>query len=293
MKAMPMKAMKYAERLRTHKLFGLKVLIRDALELMKQAQLPLVASSLAYTTILSIIPLLAVSFALFQAFGGQETINRTLTPFILNNLAEGVSDEVVEKLKSFISNAHGSAIGLGGLIGLIFTSMTMLFSIEKAINRVWHASMTRSLFQRISAYWLFITLGPLGLAVAVGFMTSSQIPLSHLFPTGTGAFLLTAAGFSAVYKWVPHTRVRTTCAGIAGIVIAAAFILAQNGFRLYTSRVVSYSKIYGSLAAVPILLLWIYIVWMIILSGAALTAALQKRADTLATVAPPEPAAGA
>lgn len=278
--------MKYSERLRTHKLFGLKVIFRDTAEFMRQAQLSLVASSLAYTTILSIIPLLAVSFALFQSFGGQETLNRTLTPFILNNLAEGVSDEVVVKLESFIANAHGSAIGLGGLIGLIFTSMSMLFSIEKAINRVWHAPMSRSLFHRVSAYWLFITLGPLALAVTVGFMTTAQIPLSSLFPSGTGAFLMTALILSAIYKWVPHTHVRKRCAVISGVAVAAVFILAQNGFRLYTARTVSYNKIYGSLAAIPVLLLWIYIVWMIVLSGAALTAALQKRQDALAADEP-------
>lgn len=273
--------LKYIERLRTHKLFGFKMLFRDTGNFMKQAQLPLVASSLAYTTILSVIPLLAVSFALFQAFGGQETLNKTLTPYILNNLAEGVSDEVVEKLESFIANAHGSAIGLGGLIGLIITSMSMLFSIEKAINRVWHAPMTRSLFQRISSYWLFITLGPLALAVAVGFMSTSQIPLTRLFPSGTGAFLMTALVFSAIYKFVPHTQVSKRCAVISGVATAAAFILAQNGFRIYTARTVSYNKIYGSLAAIPVMLLWIYIVWMIILSGAALTAALQKRQNAL------------
>jgi membrane protein len=272
---------KYVERLRTHRLFGLKVLFRDTGDFMKQAQLPLVASSLAYTTILSVIPLLAVSFALFQAFGGQETLNKTLTPYILSNLAEGVSDEVVEKLESFIANAHGSAIGLGGLIGLIFTSMSMLFSIEKAINRVWHAPMTRSLFQRVSSYWLFITLGPLALAVAVGFMTTSQIPLSSLFPSGTGAFLMTALGLSAIYKFVPHTQVSKRCAMIAGVVTSAVFILAQNSFRIYTARAVSYNKIYGSLAAIPVMLLWVYIVWMIVLSGAALTAALQKRQNAI------------
>jgi membrane protein len=157
----------------------------------------------------------------------------------------------------------------------------MLFSIEKAINRVWHAPMTRSLFQRVSSYWLFITLGPLAVAVAVGFMTTSQIPLSSLFPSGTGACLMTALGLSAIYKFVPHTQVSKRCAMIAGVVTSAVFILAQNSFRIYTARAVSYNKIYGSLAAIPVMLLWVYIVWMIVLSGAALTAALQKRQNAI------------
>jgi membrane protein len=273
--------MKLAERLRNSRYFGLRLLLKDTAQNLKSAQLPLVASSLAYTTILSIIPLLAVSFALFQTFGGQEVLNKTLEPFILNNLAEGVSDEVVDKLETFIANAHGKAIGLGGLVGLIFTSMSMLSSIEKAINRVWHAPMTRSLFHRVSSYWLLITLGPLALTVALGAATSSHIPLTSLLPSGTGGFILSAVILSAVYKYVPHTRVRSRCAVIAGIVIAGVFVLAQNGFKLYTSRVVSYSNIYGSLGAIPLLLLWIYICWMIVLSGAAFTVALQKQAEVL------------
>ena len=105
-----------------------KVVFKDTLQNMKQAQLLQVASSLSYTTILSLIPLLAVSFAIFQAFGGLKTLNDTIEPFILSNLAEGVSDEVIAKIQGFINNAHASALGIGGLIGLIFTSMSMLLA---------------------------------------------------------------------------------------------------------------------------------------------------------------------
>ena len=141
--------------------------------------------------------------------------------------------------------------------------------------------MKRSFFQRISSYWLFVTLGPLALAVALGFVTSSQMPVSRLFPGGAGAFIISAALFSAVYKWVPHTRVSLRCAMIAGLLIAFVFHLAQSAFRLYTSHMLSYSRIYGSLGAIPILLLWIYIVWIIILSGAAFSSALQKRFEVI------------
>jgi membrane protein len=258
-----------------------RIILKDTAQYMKQAQLLLVASSLAYTTILSIIPLLAVSFAIFQAFGGLKSVNDVIEPFIVSNLAEGVGEDVVSKIEGFITNAHASVIGVGGLVGLIVTSMSALSSIEKAINRVWHAPMTRSLFHRLSSYWLFITLGPVALAVAVGAATSSHLPLSDLFPTGTGAYLLTALLFTGVYKWVPHTRVRARCAVAAGLLMALVFHLAQFAFRFYTSHVLSYSKIYGSLGAVPIVLLWIYIVWIIVLTGAAFTAALQKQVEVI------------
>jgi len=245
----------------------------------ERSNLLLVASSLAYTTILSLIPLLAVSFAIFQAFGGLSKLYDVLEPLILSNLAEGLSEEVVSKIKSFIENAHGSALGVGGFVGLVFTSMSMLSSIEKSINRIWNTETKRGWFQRVSAYWLFITLGPLAFAVTVGAVTSSNFPLSSLIPSGTGFFLAMSVFLTGIYYWVPHCEVRIKFAAFSGFVAASLFQAAQTGFRLYTARVLTYSKIYGSLGAVPLLLLWIYIVWLVVLGGAALTAALQRRSN--------------
>lgn len=252
---------------------------RDTWRQMMQAQLLMVASSLAYTTILSIIPLLAMSFAIFKAFGGLNKLYDTVAPFIISNLAEGASDEVISHLENFIDNAHASAVGLGGFLGLVFTSMSMLSSIEKAINRVWQTRITRSWFQRIATYWLFITLGPLAFAFMLGFATSTDHSIAQFLPSGTGIFMITVAAFFGIYQFVPNTRVEWRYSLGAAVFTSVLWNLARLGYNLYTSQVLTYSKIYGSLGAVPILLLWIYIVWVIILGGASLTAALQKRLD--------------
>ena len=257
----------------------MRKVVRETTRQVRRAQLPLVASSLSYTTILSMIPLLAVSFGIFQAFGGLDRIYGLIEPFILANLAEGVSDQVIKLLRQFISNAHASTIGVGGLLGLIITSMTALSSIERAINRVWDAPISRSWFQRISSYWLVITLGPIALAVALGLASVGRFPVANLLPSGTGIFAITVGFFFFVYKWVPHTPVYGKYALFSAVLCSVAFSLARTGYQAYFSQAVSYNKIYGSLAAVPILLLWIYIVWLIILSGAALTAALQAIAN--------------
>ncbi len=253
----------------------------DTFKQIKEVQLLTVASSLAYTTILSIIPVLAVSFAIFQAFGGMQKVYGVIEPIILSYLAEGADEKAIQTLHSFIGNIHAGTVGVGGLIGLIFTSMSMLFSAEKAINLIWKAPLTRSLFQRVSAYWLFITLGPLALSIAVGFATSSNFSLWGLLPNGTGMFLISIALFFCVYKWVPHVVVKWPFALISAAITATFFNLARVGYSLYTKKVVTYNAVYGSLGAVPILLLWIYIVWVIVLTGAALTAAMQKRSQML------------
>ena len=255
--------------------------LQDTWAQMKKAQIFTIASSLAYTTILSIIPLLAVSFAIFNAFGGMQKLYKTLEPLVLENLAQGTSDEVISLLRQFIGNTNAGAIGLGGLVGLILTSMSMLSSAERAINTVWQARLSRGLLQRIYAYWFLITLGPLGLSVAVGFATSSNLPLSWLFPHGTGLAIIAVGIFFFIYKWVPHVTVKSWCAMVGALVATFFWVLARSGYSLYTTKVVSYNKVYGSLGAIPIILLWIYIMWTILLGGAALTAALQKQGSSV------------
>ncbi len=258
----------------------LKVVITDTYRQMNQAQLFLVASSLAYNTILSIIPALALSFAVFQAFGGLQKLYNLLRPIVLSNLAEGTSDEVIATIQKFVENAHSGALGVGGMIGLIITTLMLLSSVENAINLVWQVKLTRTVFQRIAYYWIFITLGPLALSVAIGVATTYNWPLASLLPSGTGLFVVSIGIFFAVYKWVPQTKVKWQFALLSGFVTAVLWNLARLAYGLYTKNVVTYNVVYGSLGAIPILLVWIYIVWLIILGGAALTAALQKRIKT-------------
>jgi membrane protein len=271
--------MRYTTFLKHKQLKVLKEILHDTSLQMKESQLLTVASSLAYTTILSVIPVLAVAFSIFQAFGGIEKLYQTLEPMILENLAQGTSEDVMVAIRRFLSNIHGGALGAGGLVGLIFTCMSMLLSIENAFNRIWKAPTSRPIFYRIASYWLFITLGPLALSIAVGIATSSSLPLTKFLPSGTGMFVIFALVFSLAYKYVPNRAVHWAPALISGALTALGWNLARLAYAMYTHKVVSYDKVYGSLGAIPILLLWVYIAWVIVLAGASLTAALQRRVD--------------
>lgn len=256
---------------------GVRGMISDVYALMGEFELSTAAASLAYTTILSIIPVLAVSFSLLHAFGGLEKLLADVEPFILSNLAHGTGEDVTLALQGFISNAHANAVGIGGFVGLIITTMIMFSSAEKAINKIWGAKVQRRLFHRISAYWLFVTVGPMALAVVVGLATSSDMPLSHLLPSGAGISLVTVVLLFCVYHFVPNCPVDWRCSFIAASITAFLWSLAGFGYEIYAKKALSYNKIYGSLGAVPVLLVWIYIMWHITLFGATLTAVLQKR----------------
>lgn len=259
----------------------LKGVYEDMMTLMRRVHLPLVASSLAYDTILSIIPVLAVSFAVFHAFGGMEKLLETLEPYIISNLAHGTGEEVAQALHGFIDNVHVNAVGAGGFIGLIVTTMIMLSSAETAINHIWGATKSRSVFARISAYWLFVTLGPLALAIAVGAATSSEMPLTRLLPGGAGKVFLSVAILFCIFQFVPNCRVNWRYSFISAALTSVFWDGASLAYKIYTQKAVSYNKIYGSLGAIPILLVWIYIMWLITLTGAAFTAALQKRFEKI------------
>lgn len=247
---------------------------------MQAAQLWMTAASLAYITILSVVPLMAVSFAVFQAFGGLQKLYTELEPVLLSNLAEGTKDQVLVYLERFIRNTHTATVGVGGFLGLVFTSMSMLANIESAFNRVWGAKKARPLFQRVSTYWLFITLGPMALSIGVGIATSSGgSAITRLVPHATAMFAIWVVALWAVYGLVPNCRVDWKFSLLSAVITSALFDLSRLGFNLYIKSFSTYNRIYGSVAAVPILLFWIYIVWVILLTGAALDAALQGRLE--------------
>ncbi len=248
----------------------------DTFQQFKTAELPTAASSLAYTTILSVIPLLAVTFSVFKAFGGLENIYGTIEPFIFENLAEGSDEKTLEMIKSFVGNIHSAALGLSGLVGLLITSMSMLSSVETSINKVWKAPQKRGVFHRVSLYWSFLTLGPIALSVAVAWATSLNVPLSKVLPSGTPFFFILLGIFYGMYRYVPHRPVYWKSALIAAFFTTCTWIIAKLGYGIYVRHFVGYGKIYGSLAAIPIFLVWVYLAWLVILMGAALSAALER-----------------
>lgn len=245
----------------------------------QEAQVPLAASSLAYVTVLSIVPFLVVSFSVFQTFQGLDRLSETIQPLILSHLAENSGREAMAQLEKIIQNIHPKTLGLTGLLALILTCTSMISHIEKAINRIWKVQKKRNWFQRLAAYWFFITLGPLLLAIAYGAMNSTQLGKAPLFPIGTGGFVLTLFFFFWIYKWVPNRKVHWIPAFFGSVFTTLCFNFARQGYSFYVKNVVSYHKIYGSLGAIPIFLLWIYIMWLVILFGATLSASIQKKRE--------------
>ena len=198
---------------------------------------------------------------------------------------ESVPDNIARQVVGYLNQFAGKASKLGvvGLAVLLGTALALVLTIDRTLNNIWRVRTSRPFAQRVMIYWASITLGPLLLAASLS-MTSYALSFSNGLvggmPGGVSLllnvlqFMLVAAGMAAMFRFVPNTHVRWGHAWIGGVFVSAGMELAKRGLVLYVSSVPTYSAVYGAFATLPILLVWIYVVWVIVLLGAALTAYL-------------------
>jgi membrane protein len=249
-------------------------------ERFKTCQLPLTASSLTFTTIIALVPLLTVALAVFTAFPMFSTLQTILQKWLVESL---VPDNISRQVLSYLTQFSGKAskLGLLGVAVLLVTALALILTIDRTLNRIWRVPKARPLQQRVLIYWAVLTLGPLLLAASLAitsFVISSGNGMVGGLPGGVRwlfdllEFALIAAGFAALFRFVPNTHVPWPHAWVGGLFAAAGIGLAKKGLTLYLSAMPTYSAVYGAFAVVPILLIWIYLAWLIVLTGAVLAA---------------------
>jgi membrane protein len=241
------------------------------------------ASALTFTTLLSIVPLLALMFSVLKGFGVQ----KTLEPLLLKHLAVG-SGEVVSLIITYIDNTNVARLGTFGLVFLMITVLTLLSNIEESFNKVWGVEETRPLLRRFTDYFSVVTIGPIFVVVAIS-MTSSM--KSQTFVQGllerayVGEFVLTLFKilpfmvmwlvFAGLYLFMPNTKVSPRAALIGGICGGTIWQLCQWFYLYFQVGVARYNAIYGTMAALPVFMVWIYLSWAIVLFGLEVTYATQ------------------
>jgi membrane protein len=244
------------------------------------------AAALTYVTVFGLVPTLAVALAMFKAFGGLEQAKDVLLPRILAYLAVGVHETVRLRIEDFIANIHGGALGGAGTVFLLLAVVSLLGGIEQAFNAIWEVARSRTFFQRVTTYWTITTVTPALLIAGLALPAAVRrlAPVDWVLAwTGGEEFLFGVllpllfvwAAFTLLYKFVPNTWVDTRAAVGGALVAGSLWIAAVWGYALYARQAVSYSNIYGSLAALPIFLLWIYVTWVIVLLGAEIAFAAQ------------------
>ena len=246
----------------------------------REDRLGLTASSLTFTTLISLVPLLTVMLAVFSAFPMFARFQDALQTFFLQSLVPpGIAHEVLNQLNQFAAKAKG--VGSIGLALLFLAALALMLTIDRTLNGIWRVRSPRPIAQRVLVYWAAATLGPLVLGVSLS-VTSLAISASEgvvaVLPGGValllGAleFFLLAAALAGLFHYVPNTHVRWRHAIAGGAFSAVGFELAKKLLSWYLLTVPTYTVIYGALAAVPILLIWIYLAWVIVLLGAVIAA---------------------
>ncbi len=234
------------------------------------------AAALTYMSIFSLVPFLAIAFSLFKAFGGLDDLRRRLESQLFSFLSPGAQDRVQEFLTKSIENINAGAIGSFGFILLLVTSILLLINIETALNLIWRATGDRSFIRKMTTYWTALTIGPVLIAISLAIMAymGSSIIFSYINThtsvdfLGIISYLFICIALSALYYFIPTTRVKILSALLGGSIAALLWHFASWAYSIYTTKFVAYSRIYGSLGAIPVLFLWIYICWVIFLLGA-------------------------
>ncbi|MES2928754.1 MAG: YihY family inner membrane protein [Pseudomonadota bacterium] len=262
--------------------FPWKTTAQTLRERFREDHLGLTASSLTFTTILALVPFFTVALAVFTAFPIFGKLQDALQGWLVNSLVpDSISRQVLGYLTQFAAKA--SSLGVAGFSILLATALALILTIDRTLNDIWRVQRLRPLGQRVLIYWAAITLGPLlmGASLALtSYVMSASGGLVKRLPDGVQLlfdsiqFVVLAGGMASLYHYVPNTPVKWRHAWTGGLFVAVCIELAKKVLALYLGKVPTYSVVYGAFATLPILLVWIYVAWVIVLLGAVVTAYL-------------------
>jgi membrane protein len=245
-------------------------------------RLGLTASSLTFTTSIALVPFFTVALAIFTAFPMFAKLQGTLQVWLVESLIpDNIARQVLGYLTQFTRQA--SRLGVAGLAVLVITAIALVLTIDRTLNNIWRVRKPRPFGQRVLIYWAAVTLGPLLLAASLA-ATSYLLPFVRngaaapaallQFLVDTLEFVCLAGSLAALYHYMPNTFVKWAHAWVGGGFVAVGIAAAKKLLTVYLGLVPTYSAVYGAFATLPILLVWIYLAWIIVLMGAVITAYL-------------------
>lgn len=256
----------------------------------KENDILIQAMGMVYMTLLSIVPFLLFLFyimTLFDFFERFDSILNQLRILILNNLAAGTGETILNYLEVNILNIDIQQLGAISFFSLVMLTVFMLARIEVTFNKIWNVEEHRDIFKRFVGFWTFITLGTFIITL---FSSMTFVFIERYMGVW---FSDVEAGQSGIFSWImfslnffvfiiayyliPNTKVEPLAAIFAGIISGTLFIFSKNIYSIYTEYLVTYRKIYGSLSVIPIFLVWIFLIWLIVLIGAVISYVFQNR----------------
>lgn len=247
-------------------------------------QVFLVAGDLGYMSLIALVPMFAIGFAMLAAFPAFEGARAWVERFIFQNFVPSFGQQVQEAVARFVDAS--AELTVVGVAGLAFIAILLLVTIEHAFNHIFRVTKARAPLARLAVYWTVMTVGPLlvgaSFSLSSTLASSDEAALQALFDrlgrvlAVLGPFLLTVAAFTLLYVAVPNRRVRVKDAAIGAGIAALLFAALRFGFVIYVAQAHNYFTLYGALAALPLFLTWLFASWSVVLLGAVVTAALPE-----------------
>lgn len=243
-----------------------------------------IAAGLSYTSLLSMVPMLAIGLAMFAAFPAFANLRGELITVLASNLAPDLADIATTYLQGFVDKAGQTSAA--GIVGIVVTALLLINNIQVAFDRVWGVTSQRSRLHRFPIYWVLLTLGPIlfGASLSISTYVFSMAGSADFYGLSTGVkvltgflpFLFEALGFALFYRLMPTRPVRMRDAVVGALIAALIFEILKSSFGLYLRHFGGYQVVYGALATIPIFLVWTYLVWVTVLIGAEVAAALPE-----------------
>ena len=270
-------------------------------------RLNMAAGALTYSTLLALVPLVVIAFAILSSFSAFDTVKLRMQEMFLGAVVPEVGADIRNYLTNFTSNA--SDLTTVGVVALAVAALFLLSTIEETLNQVWRVERPRPIFLRFLIFWAILTLGPLligaSFTLTSDILTSAErlaaddfgVPASALGVTGVQkvghalSLTIKIIGFTALFLVVPARRVKLRHALLGGAFAGISFEVLSWGFNTFLTSGTTYETIYGAVAAVPIFLIWIWTSWTVIIIGAVLAAAFpdwwQARSDQISVALGP------
>jgi membrane protein len=257
----------------------LRTVPRSILEIIRKNELGLLASSMAFATVLAVMPLVAVSMSIFLFVEPLEPYLKELERLLLRYLLSGPGNTLLTEVQATIAQMRSSVVGGTGLVFLLAASTKLISDIDTAVQRVWGVKKDRPRVHSLLYYLGVIVLGPVALAVVIAVLSVDVVPGLTRIPSRVVAYIVLVMSLYAVYQLVPRARVRVSAALIASAGSVVLLAGVQYGYGWITSNVLNYNRIYGSLAVFPLFLIWLLLFWIVFLLGNAACAAMTHRLD--------------
>lgn len=248
----------------------------------KKEHIHVTAGYLSYVTLMSLVPLMVVMLSVMTAFPIFSEIRELIENFVYQNFVPASGDVVRQYITGFVSNA--SKMSAVAITALFVFAMLLISAIDKCLNKLWRVNKKRRVMTSFSMYWMVLTLGPVlvGSSLVMTSYIFSLVSLGDYDLLGITNILVRAvplfasiAAFFILYMVVPNKIIPTKYAFSGAVLAAILFEIAKKSFAIYVTQLPSYQAIYGALASIPILFLWVYLSWLVVLIGALFTVSLE------------------